>query len=83
MITLFIQNKRKDKECLDFSISSLIQMRVNMDCKLVKNNNGIYLTYNVSNIDTIMDIINQNDDLPVTHKFNYIKGTECNYYLVF
>lgn len=71
MITLFVNNK--NNKPIDFSISNLIQMRVNMDCKLVKNNNGIYLTYNVSNIEKIMKIINEPDDLPVDCKFDYIK----------
>lgn len=71
MITLFVNNK--NKKPIDFSISNLIQMRVNMDCKLVKNNDGIYLTYDVSNIEYLMEIINQHDDLPVYCKFDYIK----------
>lgn len=54
-------------------------------CKRINANGecyGLYLTYKcVSNIEKIIEIINEHDDLPVTHKFNYMK--QGNYYLVY
>ncbi len=87
MITLFVPSINEDINLSNVIITRLNMDYTLVDgylkthiqtslCKRVNNKNecyGLYLTYNVSNIETIMNIINEPDDLPIVHTFNYRK----------